>query len=79
MTCFLKPCQYLGFLLMIFAFARTPALPTVAGLRVGLQVFVSEALDYSTLSLPSATSQKNIHFLASANGLRPTAGGRSLS
>jgi hypothetical protein len=79
MTCFLKPCQYLGFLPMIFAFARTPALPTVAGLRVELQVFVSEALDYSTLSLPSATSQKKIHFLASINGLRPTAGGRSLA
>jgi hypothetical protein len=50
---------------MIFAFARTPALPTVAGLRVELQVFVSEAIDYSTLSLPSTTSQKKIHFLAS--------------
>jgi hypothetical protein len=49
---------------MIFAFARTPALPAVAGLRVELQVFVSEALDYSTLSLPSSTSQKNIHFVA---------------
>jgi hypothetical protein len=64
---------------MIFAFARTSALPTVASLRIELQVFVSEALNYSTLSLPSATSQKSIHFLASTNGLRPTAGGRSLA
>ena len=60
---------------MIFAFARTPALPAVAGLRVELQVFPSEALDYSTLSLPSPTSQKKIHFLASINDLRPAAGG----
>jgi hypothetical protein len=69
MTCFLKTCQSLGFLLMACILVRLTTLAISSNL-LGKRVFVSEALDYSTVFLAFLPPAKT--FFVFAFGSSPT-------